>query len=332
MNCPNCGREVKETDKFCVICGTQVRSGNANADNGAPTMDSMSELAGKVVNTATKSLTGTSKSGINFMVRRYFFGLGEFLMIALVLWGLFTLSKLRYGMEYSYSHGVEINGFGIFCTVIQFASGILFFAAIGLSIYIQIIGGGKNAVDDATEKSIIKLKARARQKFNVDIDQIKEIDPIIVSGAGAPSSLVMGVTTSAIRYVGLFSRLYSKDPVPAYKVGHDGIPRYLLLQTTVYAFTDTQLLVYSGNIDISTGIIYDETVSEIFYSDINSITQQDVLKKFVIGLFKRKYYTQKYLQLDVCGCAKTASFDERFAQNADTSLAGMESFIREKKY
>lgn len=330
MNCPNCGREVKETDKFCVICGTQVRSGNANADNGAPTMDSMSELAGKVVNTATKSLTGTSKSGINFMVRRYFFGCGEFFFIALIIWWLFTAMQLVFGINYG---RFRINGFGIFCVFFQIAAFVLFIISVCLSVYIGLIGGGKRSVDKVTEKFILELTARAREKFNVDIDQIKEIDPIIVAGVGTPpTALTMGLPTGVKRYVGPFARIYSEDPVEGYKVDLDGIPRYLLLQTTVYAFTDTQLLVYSGNIDISTGVIYDETVSEIFYSDINSITQQDVLKKFVIGLFKRKYYTQKYLQLDVCGCAKTASFDERFAQNADTSLAGMESFIREKKY
>lgn len=104
------------------------------------------------------------------------------------------------------------------------------------------------------------------------------------------------------------------------------MPRYLLIQTTVYAFTDTQLLVYVGNIDISTGMIYDETVSEVFYSDVNSLVQQELLKKY-----NKKYYTVKYLMLDICGISKIAAFDTRLVPDVNEHLAGMESYIREKK-
>lgn len=338
MNCPNCGREVKETERFCVVCGTQVRNvsdntntnANTNTNDSSPTMDAMNDFAGKMVNSATNSLMGISKSGINFMVRRYFFGFGEFILSSLVLWIAATVLKTKFGSPLSY---YGISGFAMFFGFLQVVAINIFLISIGLGIYIRLIGGGKNAVDEATGKCIAKLEARARQKFNVDIDQIKEIDPIIISGAGTlPKEFVMRAQKGIKKHVGLVTRLYSKEPVAGYKAGHDGITRYLLLQTTFYVFTDTQLLSYTGNIDISTGIIYEEAVSEIFYKDINSMTQKDVLKKCKTGIFKNKYYTTKYLELDICGCTKEASFDDRLAKNANISLAGMQSFIREKKY
>ena len=79
-------------------------------------------------------------------------------------------------------------------------------------------------------------------------------------------------------------------------------------------------------------MIYDELVSEIFYKDINGVTQEDVLKKFRAGIFRKQYYYVKYVLFDVCGTIKGASLDSRFAPDAEASLKGMESYIREKKY
>lgn len=112
----------------------------------------------------------------------------------------------------------------------------------------------------------------------------------------------------------------------------DGMPRYLLVQVTVYAFTDTQMLVYNGNVDISTGTVYEEHVAEIFYKDVNGVTQVDRLKKFKTGIFRTRYYTLKFVDLDICGITKTASFDSRIVPDAEESITGMESYIREKKF
>ena len=176
---------------------------------------------------------------------------------------------------------------------------IAFFASIGLTIYIRFTGAGKSNVDTATQRSIEMLRERAFDKFNVDSEQIGEVAPIHIAGEGASP---------------------------------DEAVRCLLIQATVYAFTDTQLLVYSGNVDISTGTIYKESVAEIFYKDINGVTQTDVLKKFRVGLFKKQYYTLKNVEFDICGIIKTAAFDSNFVPDAETSLRGMESYIREKKF
>ena len=127
----------------------------------------------------------------------------------------------------------------------------------------------------------------------------------------------------------------SIDPMEGLRFGSDRVVRYLLVQVTVYAFTDTRLLTYTGNMDIATGVIYDESVTDTFYSDINSLTFSDVLRRTKTGIFRKEYYVSKYINLDVCGIRKISGFDSRFASNglasATNSLEGMKSYIREKK-
>ena len=134
------------------------------------------------------------------------------------------------------------------------------------------------------------------------------------------------------KLIAKFGKIFTKDPVEGYRLGIDGVPRYSLVQTTIYAFTDSQLLVYSGNMDIATGAVYKESADEIFYKDINSIAREEVMKKIKIGIFKKRYYTVKYVTFDVCGIQKRVSFDSRITPNAEASLTGMESYIREKKF
>lgn len=305
MNCSKCGRKLDPTERFCIVCGSRINNGISNDVN-----------------------YDISQNGIDFMVRRYFFGFGDIFWFSIIGWVVSGFLKNLFGID---RWTREVNAFGTVCVIGQFAAIIGIFAAIFLNIYIRGQDRGKDNVDRAVEVSVRKLKARAQNKFNVDNDQISEIEPIIVAGAGdSPVGLIKQVFIEKMRFTGL-GRLYSKEPVEAYRVGKDKVPRYLLVQTTVYAFTDTQLLVYTGNIDISTGIIYDEKVSEVFYKDINSVTQRDILKKFKMGIFKKEYYSLKYMVLDICGISKIASFDSRITANASISLAGMESYIREKK-
>lgn len=328
MNCPNCGKELGANDKFCVGCGTRIQE-TGNSNGGNMNFDAVNAFAGNAFNGVKNSLMGTGRNGVDFMVRRYFFGFGDFIWVSLIVWILFKVLKRLFGVSFYYYGS---NGFGTFCTVIQVIAILVFIGAVALDIYTRVIGMGKNNVDAATQNSIAKLKNRAQSKFNVDNEQLSEVAPIVVAGAGnSPSELLAGIPIKRRRFAGL-SKFYSKDPIEAYRIGMDKVPRYLLIQTTVYAFTDTQLLTYSGNIDISTGVIYDEQVSETFYKDVNSVTQRDVLKKFKAGIFKKEYYVTKYMNLDVCGISKLASFDSRFAENAESSLAGMESYIREKKF
>ena len=334
MNCPNCGKELAPGDKFCMGCGAKIESAGNGTNSGAtPSLDAVNAFAGNAFNGAKNTVMGTSPSGVNFMVRRFFFGFGDFIRISIIVWVVCQVLKTMFG-GYSYYGGT--NGFGSFCGVLQVIAVIVFIAAIAMDIYFRVVGMGKANVDEATQNGIATFKARAQERFNVEAEQVSEVEPIVVAGPGnSPVELLAGIPVKRRWFVGL-GKFYSKDPVEAYRIGLDRVPRYLLLQTTVYAFTDTQLLTYTGNMDISTGVIYDEQVSETFYKDVNSVTQRDVLKKYKAGFFRKEYYITKYFNLDVCGISKLAAFDSRFAStgatNAATSLNGMESYIREKKF
>ena len=351
MNCPNCGKEAGAGEKFCTGCGTKLSenaggmptgSGNnesfsnmpANNADSSP-FDSMS--AGNVNNSPFNSiptnnamsngvldwlknlLFGITGKGVNLKVRRYFFGFGDIVLLAFILW-IFSGYKL-FTMN-AYSSPVLRY---LFCGITTIALIVM----ICIDIYSKIIGIGKEAVDKAIQSSIKKLENRAHTKFNVDASQISEVEPIVASGTGISPLVLDGIKS---RHFIKLARLRTQDPIEACRIGTDRLFRSLLVQTTVYAFTDTQLLIYSGNIDIATGIIYDETVSEIFYKDINSVAKRDSLRKFKAGIFKKEYYTLKYLYLDICGVSKIASFDSRLAPGVEASLIGMESYIREKKF
>lgn len=322
MNCPNCGREVKPTDKFCIACGARLE--NSEGENGRFNTEAMKNLAGKTINHAADSLMGMSKNGIDFMVRRFFWGYGDFILISVLVFIISTV--LKFFLEHIYFMGT-LEGFGVFCTIIRPLAFFSILVSIEETMRIKSSGTAKNKVDEVTQKSISQLKSRAIEKFNVDEEQLEEVEPVVIAGAGVAPSMSFSENTVKIkRIAAIFGRFYSRDPFEACRVDSEAVPRYLLIQTTVYAFTDTQLLVYVGNIDISTGVVYDETVSEVFYSDVNSLVQQEILKKQ-----NKKYYTLKYLVLDVCGISKTAAFDSRLVHNVDERLAGMETYIREKK-
>lgn len=322
MNCPNCGREVKPTDKFCIACGARLE--NSEGENGRFNTKAMKNLAGKTINHAADSLMGMSKNGIDFMVRRFFWGYGDFILISVLVFIISTV--LKFFLEHIYFMGT-LEGFGVFCTIIRPLAFFSILVSIEETMRIKSSGTAKNKVDEVTQKFISQLKSRAIEKFNVDEEQLEEVEPVVIAGAGVTPSMSFSENTVKIkRIAAIFGRFYSRDPFEAYRVDSEAVPRYLLIQTTVYAFTDTQLLVYVGNIDISTGVVYDETVSEVFYSDVNSLVQQEILKKH-----NKKYYTLKYLVMDVCGISKTAAFDSRLVHNVDERLAGMETYIREKK-
>lgn len=356
MNCPNCGKELNPGDKFCIACGTKIESstagGQTGAGNGAGPLDNES-IAGaaeranlmdsnrpetnisEAINHSIQDISnGKMVGGTKSMIRRYFLGYSDLLWFAVLMYVLFQVAKLVYTwffgnyMIFSSSQ----SPFIIFCNVMQWVAIIIFIGALGISIYVKATGIGKNYVDTATQNAIVMLKARTQNKFNVDSEQIEEVAPILVIGSGKSPAEDENKKSKLHKYIAKTVKVFTKDPVEGYRIGNDGVSRYLLISATLYAFTDTQLLVYSGNVDIATGMVYDESVSEIFYRDINSVTQEDELKTVKAGLFKKKYYALKSVQFDVCGIQKKAAFDSRFVQNAETSLKGMESYIREKKF
>lgn len=339
MKCPKCGAEIIDGDKFCMNCGTPVDNmtiSNANSQytgNSSTGMynDSNTNLNNTMCSDAyTPNPNNNNYSNDNMIgpgnkvdiaVRRYFLGYKDITMISTLVF--FLTGPITCGI------GFLVGGIGVIVSV-------------ALSLYTFLLGGGADKVDQASSKAVNVLKQRAIKSFNVDLSQISEIEPITVVGIGnSPDDIYFGADRRIriFRWLGNFiSKLMlirSIDPIEGLRFGSDRVVRYLLVQVTVYAFTDTRLLTYTGNMDIATGVIYDESVTDTFYSDINSLTFNDVLRRTKTGIFRKEYYVSKYINLDVCGITKVACFDSRFASNglasATNSLEGMKSYIRDKK-
>ena len=339
MKCPKCGAEIIDGDKFCMNCGTPVDNmtiSNANSQytgNSSTGMynDSNTNLNNTMCSDAyTTNPNNNNYSNDNMIgpgnkvdiaVRRYFLGYKDITMISTLVF--FLTGPITCGI------GFLVGGIGVIVSV-------------ALSLYTFLLGGGADKVDQASSKAVNVLKQRAIKSFNVDLSQISEIEPITVVGIGnSPDDIYFGADRRIriFRWLGNFiSKLMlirSIDPIEGLRFGSDRVVRYLLVQVTVYAFTDTRLLTYTGNMDIATGVIYDESVTDTFYSDINSLTFNDVLRRTKTGIFRKEYYVSKYINLDVCGITKVACFDSRFASNglasATNSLEGMKSYIRDKK-
>ena len=223
------------------------------------------------------------------------------------------------------------NAFGFFFGFLEVIAGIAFFVSLGITIYTRVVGSGKENVDEAMQKSFAMLEKRVLHKLNVDMEQISEVEPIVIGGMGLSPDEISDGTATKHKLIAKFGKIFTKDPVEGYRLGIDGCQDILLCSYDI-CITDSQLLVYSGNMDIATGAVYKESADEIFYKDINSIAREEVMKKIKIGIFKKRYYTVKYVTFDVCGIQKRVSFDSRITPNAEASLTGMESYIREKKF
>ena len=133
MNCPKCGREIRPTDKFCIACGAKLE--NHGEENENFNAASMRKLAGETVNHAAESLMGTSRNGIDFMVRRYFFGFGDFIAVSICAFVISLLLKLFLGHEYLMG---PMNKFGYFCSVIEILAFLVFVVSLEESMQNQM--------------------------------------------------------------------------------------------------------------------------------------------------------------------------------------------------
>ncbi len=74
MNCPNCGKEVKETDKFCPECGALVQNDGTSQDT----------INAEVVHTST-TYTNTAQEGEQngLSITSLVLGIASFVCIAI---------------------------------------------------------------------------------------------------------------------------------------------------------------------------------------------------------------------------------------------------------
>ncbi len=238
-------------------------------------------------------------------------------------------------------------------------AGIPFICAFGIGIIMIVIGiifllktdyTGEASVDQAWENQIEVLTQRGMDKLNLIDDQVSLIDPVVLVGLGAApdgSFAAAKVQAEAAKAKsGLFGwgslfKLFKKkktdgteeDPVESYKIGSDERLRSMLLEVTVYRFTESQVLIYCGDVDISTGLVYKEYTSECFYQDIEGMNFNQSLYK--VFNRKKKQYVNKVtesLELFLGGCTLRSSVNtEVGASVIDTQFTAMRNLIRDKK-
>ena len=359
MKCHKCGADLLPEDKFCINCGAKVEEKNTQSSSDEYRMP---ESGYTNVSQTTDSVgSGIEDNSVNLMVRRYFLGFSDIKSLVVCIYFVLLIFALRMGFTRVMSGEIvmisddEFNqalfGPSIFVTVIFLIAELVVFA---YDINYRKLGQGRGYVDNATLSAVKKLKARAFEKLNVDSSQISEIEPIVVAGIGNSPKCTLDSKKEIKRFILKIIFWYifipfmlikncilgtlkirSKEPLEGVVVDSDKVQRYLLVQVTVYAFSDTRLLIYTGNIDIATGLIYEEEVTDIFYKDINSVTSREFLEVFRAGFLWKKYYIMTCIDLDVCGIRNIAAFDTRLGKmessDINRSIEGMKSYIRDKK-
>jgi hypothetical protein len=328
MNCPNCGAPIQTGDRFCQMCGSVVPENiSAPTPNPIPPTNAGPTPPNRVGNFAKQTDPNTK------VIRRWFKVKASKWPLLISLIGLFCCGG---------------GGFFTFLGILMLVGGIALF----FYLLINRNTSGQQEVDAAWNNQINILSSRALSKLNLVDEQTSLIDPVVTIGYGASpdSSFAISKATAAARK-GLLRNLFGHtigkllgrlitdgtelDPYEAYRIGDDERVRSLLLEVDTYYFTDTQVLLYSADVDISTGLIYHEQTAEVFYEDIEGITFDQELFK-VYNSKKKKYINKKRenMVLHLGGCKLTSSvnmdINDTFI-DSQKQFSAMRNLIREKK-
>ncbi len=203
-------------------------------------------------------------------------------------------------------------------------------------------------MDAAREKQKAVMHDRGLKKLNLVQEQLKLIDPLVLIGFGISPDATFANAREGVKkfkkrfgiFTSLRNLIFGKrkdgteyDPISCLKIGSNGRIRSLLQEVTVYAFTENQVLMYSGDVDISTGLVYNEYTAECFYEDIEGIRLSENVYK-ILNAKKRRYENrltnQFILYLGGCNfqCSVNSEVDSSVGEG---QFAAMRSLIREKK-
>lgn len=218
----------------------------------------------------------------------------------------------------------------------------LILIGIGMIIYDIFAGNyaGQEQVDQAVQTEVERLSKRGMEKLNLIAEDTNLVSPICLRGFGVAPDANLGTTVQEMAstrgILGFLNNLKkntTNDPVEAYRIGSDERLRSMLLSVTTFMFTEDQLLVYSGNVDISTSKIYNEQTSEIFYKDISSVDTFEVLsKQFNPKKKSFLYYTRESIALYGNGIKNVYSFRDIDGNSVlNNQFVAMKNLIRDKK-
>ncbi|MCD8160076.1 MAG: hypothetical protein LUE61_02645 [Clostridiales bacterium] len=285
--------------------------------------------------------SGGQKSGVNTdHIREYFFGRKYKWPYVVMLIGFLIFVRAK---------SDAIHAIGLMLIVV----GLLAIPVI--YIWSHFIGfPHEDEVDAAWEQQRATMRKRGLEKLNLVQEQMSLIEPLVLVGFGrSPDESFADARgegakqTKQLDKLSILSRAFTTlrnlffgkrkgtelDPIPKRKIGSNGRIRSILQEVTVYAFTENQVLMYSGDVDISTGLVYDEYTAECFYEDIEGVRLSESLYK-VLNVRKRRYENRitNEFTLFLGGCNFRCSVNSEVGSSVGNSqFAAMRSLIREKK-
>lgn len=281
-----------------------------------------SKIQSSIPSGGGRGSSGDTKTSMNKAVRRYFLGGAPKWVTIMIIIGIPLL----------------FVGVGIFLIILGLILKLIFRFIPNFK--------GEAAADQAWAEQKAKLQQRGLDKLNVIAEQVSLIDPVYVVGYGDDPDVTFDLarndTAGVNKAKGLFGNMFGflkkqtgteEDPVEAYKFGSDDIIRSMLMQLTIFMFTDTQLLMYSADVDISTGMVYHECTNECFYSDVEAMNfTQSVYKVFNVK--KKKYVNRnrESMVLYMSGSSFRSSINmDMNSSTLDNQFMAMRNLIRDKK-
>lgn len=219
-------------------------------------------------------------------------------------------------------------------------------AGIGISWLLEDSFKGEKEVDKARVDIVKALSSHGMAKLNLVKEQVALIEPIRLVGSGAkPSESFQTARLNELRSMGivkyfitwvkilLHKEVREYDPKEAQMIGSDELMRSLLIEVSIYYMTEEEILLYVGDVDISTGMVYREYTLDCFYQDIEATRfHQDIRKVFHIRQKKYVNRTDESFGVYMGGSHFGSSIDSRY-KNAvlDRKFMALRNLIREKK-
>ncbi len=340
--CISCGAEITPGSGFCTACGAPVTNpggaqpaggfGGNNAGGFGGNNPGMAYGNQGWNNNAPLNTGGSLNQGeetIRPAVRKYYTDTLKWAIVSIVFGLLLAVAGFPKGHHYYPPQLILVLLLGI--------------ALIALGVYLIIRkSGGEMEAINAANIERERLKKRALDKLGLDPDQVSLIDPVVLNGFGISPSASLSAESAAEALSGLAGLSASRlkrlnrsayDPFVAYKLGSNDQLHSMLIQTTLFFFTEDQVLIYSGNVDTSSGKIYSESTREIFYKDITKLTtSQNLVKYYSKHSRKFVYKVQEYFCVSVYGeLVRFSVNNELGASVIDQQIAGMKALVREKK-
>lgn len=327
MNCQKCGAQLEEGARFCEVCGTP-------ASETAPVAAPVNKETGHVRRAHSQNQWNDDNGDYDVSQE-------------------FNTKKIRKWFEgASCGKWIMLIIIGAVLTTVIIGIPILIIGIVGL---VRTFTAGVNEVDMAWNAYADILSKRGLSKLNVIEEQVNLIDPVVLVGFGASPDSSFEAAKEAGGSKSVLASLFSfsywlsfltmllpfgkktkgteLDPYEASRIGKDDILRSMLMSVSVYRFSEEQLLIYTGNLDISTGLIYSERTEEIFYQDIEGIRfVQSVFKVYSTNKKRFVNKARESLELYLSSCTLHASF--RTDMNTSVlqkQFSAMRSLIRDKK-